>query len=218
MALNANKMKAGGKQAPVIEPGNYMARVVQVIDLGMQPQRPYDGQAKAPGNEIRVTYELVDQFMLDGEGNPDTSAPRWVSETFVLFRLNQDKAKSTARYKALDPTLEHDGDWSMLVGKPCLVATYNKEKAGKTYCNVGAVSPPISGMAVAELANPEKAATFTLDDPDMVVYDNLPDWLKDIITSNLEYAGSPLAVALGGEGEETPSEPDSGTAYDDVPL
>ena len=50
MALNLNK--PGGNKNFVaqanIEAGVYPARLVQIIDLGLQPQKAYQGKEKAP--------------------------------------------------------------------------------------------------------------------------------------------------------------------------
>src|SRR6187402_3731535 len=121
MALNANKPQTGGKKfAPQanIEAGVYPARLVQLIDLGLQAQRPYQGKDKAPVQEIMLTYELVDEFMKDEEGKDIEDKPRWVSETLPFHGLFADKAKSTQRYLAFDPKQEYEGDFSKAVGSP----------------------------------------------------------------------------------------------------
>lgn len=218
MALNANKIKysGSGKRPEPMEPANYPGRLVQVIDLGLQPQRPYEGQEKKPAYEIMCTYELGTEFLMDEDGNPDETKPRWLSETFAVYPMSSDKAKSTKRYMVLDPQMKHGGDWSKLVGSPCLVAVVNSvSKAnGITYNNVGAISPPVKGMTVPELANPEKVKVLDLSDPDMDVFNSLPEWLQDKIKSNLEYRGSRLESLM-----ETTSEPEgSYEEGDDIPF
>ena len=106
---------------PALEAGGYPARLVQIVDLGIQAQRPYQGEAKPDAQELLVTYELSDEFLLDEDGNADTSKPRWLTETFPLFSLRAERAKSTQRMLALDPKGEAEGDWSELLGKPCTV-------------------------------------------------------------------------------------------------
>ena len=83
MTLKANEVPSNGTRQEPIEPGSYPARLVQVIDLGLQPQE-YLGEEKAPKIEITTTYELSDEFMKDEEGNDIEDKPRWVSETFPL--------------------------------------------------------------------------------------------------------------------------------------
>lgn len=208
MSLNAKKApKAGNgggnrvEQAP-FEDGSYPARVVQILDLGMQPQQPYQGKEKPPAHEMMVTYEFLDEFCVDEEGNELEDKPRWLSETFPLYNLDADKAKSTKRYNALDPDLDHDGDFTALVGSTCTVTVVQNpgkgKNAGKIYNNIANVAPmrPKDAAKAPELVNPPKV--FLLDEPDLEVFQSLPEWLQDKIKGNLEYECSPLQTALEG--------------------
>ncbi len=210
MSLVASSNGGSSVDQEILEAGNYPARIAQVIDLGLQAQRPYEGKAKRPANEIMVTYELGTEFMKDEDGNDRTDKPRWVSERFCLFGLHSERAKSTIRYTALDPSGEKGGDWAQMVGQGCLVAVVNnKSKSnGRTYNNVGGVTGPMKGLDIAELVNESK--TFSLDKPDLEVFGALPDWIQKVITENLEFNGSALQKALGVEpayeGEDTDEE------------
>lgn len=219
----------GGNSTPIeaLEPGNYPSRVAQVIDLGLQAQRPYEGKTKAPANEIMVTYELVTEFLKDEDGKDREDKPRWVSERFPLYSLGSDRARSTIRYNALDPKMTNGGDWSLMADTPCLVAVVNnKSKAnGKVYNNVGGVTQPIKGMPVPAMVNDTKV--FTLDEPDMDVFRALPDWIQGVITDNLEFNGSKLQEKLGvipaADPSATPdpdaeANADEPTDSDDVPF
>ena len=188
MAINASKVKTASNriEQPNLEPGPYPARLVQIIDLGLQPQRPYKGVEKPPAHELMVTYELSDAFMIDKDGNDLEDKPRWVSETFPLNNISADLAKSTKRYVAFDPNISDGGDWSKQIGKPCTVNIVNNESKGKIYDNVDSVAPMRARDAakLPELVNPSRV--FDLDNPDMEVFKSFPDWIKEKITSNLE--------------------------------
>jgi hypothetical protein len=221
MALNAKAIvaeKKRGRVQPNLEPGGYPARVVQIIDLGLQPQRPYQGKDKPPAHEIMLTYELVDEFMLDENDKPLKDKPRWVSETLPFYGLQADKAKSTLRYNALDPVGAHDGNFAALINSPCTVTIVNNKNGDKVYDNVGAVSTmrPREAANCPDLVNPPKV--FDLDAPDMEVFNSLPEWLRDKIKGNLNFKGSALERKLGGEepvkkaDKTTPPWQDSGEA------
>lgn len=207
MAINAKKAKGGGGgnkvEQPPIENGTYPARVVQVLDLGVQAQQPYQGKEKPPVQMINITYEFLDEFCVDEDGNEMEDKPRWLSEDFPLYNLEADRAKSTQRYLALDPKVEKDGDFTKLVNTPCLVTVVQNpgkgKNAGKIYTNVGGLSTmrPKDAEKAAELVNPPKV--FDLDEPDMEVFGSLPEWLQEKIKGNLEFNGSPLDIALNGE-------------------
>lgn len=224
MTLNANKVPfSGGSKLEPLEPGNYPARVVQVIDLGLQAQRPYEGKEKAPAYEIMVTYELGTEFMVDDDGEPDETRPRWVSERFAIYPLASERAKSTARYKVLDPKLTYEGDWSQMIGAPCLVAVVNNQNrhTGKIYNNVGGISAPIKGMDVPALVN--EGVIFDLSSPDVTVFKGLPEWIQDLIKDNLEFRGSDFEKKLiksNGHKVEPDDidEPSTDIDDDDVPF
>ena len=218
--LNANKLpQSGGKKMNAqehIEAGTYPARVVSVLDLGLQPQRPYQGQDKPPKHEIRLTYELLDEFCLDEDGTEMEDKPRWQSEDFPFNPLSADLAKSTKRYLALDPTQKLGGDFTLLVGLPCMVTITTKDgsgkNAGRTFNNVGGVSGmrPKEAAKCPELVNPSKV--FILDEPDLEAFRSLPEFLQDKIKGNLEYNGSILQKLL------SPSDSPSPEPKQDVPV
>lgn len=201
MALVAQKQEIQKKfvEQPVIEAGMYPARISQVIDLGLQTQRPYQGQEKPPANEVMISYEFLDVFMVDEEGNELEDKPRWISESLPLRPINQEKATSTKRYFAADPKNDFGGDFSKLVTIPVNISVTNKEKGDKTYANISSTAAMRKRDAdnAPELKNPPKV--FDLDDPDMEIYLSLPEWVQEKICSNLNFQGSKLQALLGGK-------------------
>ena len=216
MALNASKVKnTGGPRAPLLDAGAYPGRLVAVIDLGLQPQE-YQGESKPPKTELQIIYELSDEFMPDEDGNPDESKPRWMWESFPLNHIKSDKAKSTARYMALDPSLEHDGDWTALIGQPVLIGvTRTKGRDGNEYNNVGGTSTMRAKEAakLPELVN--EPILFDTDNPDLEVFLKLPDRVQTKIKEGLEFDGSPLDKLLAehkGGGSSKSEAKEKGTA------
>lgn len=206
MALNANKAGNGGNknrvEQPKLEAGNYPGRLVQIIDLGLQPQRPYQGKDKPPMQEVMWTYELVDAFLVDENGKEREDKPRWVSETLPFHNLKADKAKSTQRINALDPEGKLEGDISQMLDTPVNVTIVINEKDGRTYENIGGTSPmrPRDAAKCPELKNPVKL--FDSSEPDMEVFNSLPEWIQNKIKGNLNFKGSKLAILLGGKAED----------------
>jgi len=201
------------RQAPM-EIGNYPARVVQVIDLGLQPQQ-YRGETKPPARELNVTYEFPLELCVDGEGNELEDKPRWLSESFVLYNRTADRSKAAQRMCSIDPSNQLEDDWGRVLGMPLSITVVHNVVQGKegkiTYANIGSTAPLMKGMEIPELINP--SVVFDLDEPDLEVFMKQPDWLKDKIKSNLEFKGSALEALLEGhsktEGEPAPSEEDN---------
>ncbi len=204
MALQAPTHNTSNKtKQEALEPGAYPARIVRVIDLGLQPTT--DFETKQPGkpvHKINVTYELVDTFMRDEEGNEMEDKPRWIAEDFPLRALTSDLATSTKRMKAIDPKGELNGDWAASLGRPCSVVTVNYETKKNPgvlrdkVANVTAVRPR-DAQNMPELQNDAKF--FDLSDPDIEFFNSLPQWMQDVIKGNLEYGGSKLEALLEGK-------------------
>jgi hypothetical protein len=205
--LNAKTVPSNYVQRETLEAGTYPARLVQVIDLGLQPQS-YLGEQKEPAPMIALTYELLDEYLKDEDGQDDLTKPRWITERFPLSNLRSQRAKSTARYNTLDPSGKANGDFSQLLGTPVnitIVLNPSKKDPTRVYENIGAVTT--MRLRDAEkarvLVNP--AVAFDTDDPDMEVWNNLPDWIKEIVKSNLRFQGSLLQKRIQEmEGDNKP--------------
>ena len=201
-----------------IEPGSYPARVVVVADLGLQAQRPYKGEEKKPVYEVLLTYELVDEFLKDEDGNDMEDKPRWVSETFPFYPLSSEKAKSTKRYNVLDPKHKDQGDFSLQVNKPCSVTVVqNTSKDGKVWNNVAGISPLRAKEADALPKLVNSPVVFVLDDPE--TYENyffLPAWIQDKVKAGLEFPKSDFNEYLDShDSSDTETATETRTELDD---
>ena len=115
MSLNSNNLPSGssGNIEPM-EPATYPARTVCMVDLGLQAQKPWQGKDRPPVQMIALTYEFADEFLKDEDGNDIEDKPRWLTEMLNFYPLTAERAKSTARYNALDPSNVHNGDFSKI--------------------------------------------------------------------------------------------------------
>lgn len=217
MAIRAKKSEGSGTVAPALEPGTYPARLVQIIVLGTQPQRPYQGQPRDPAEDIMLTYELADEFLQDEDGNDIEDKPRWVSET-IRFS-DSDKAHCAKRYKAFDPNKEDDGDWELQIGKPCMVTLnqYQSGKPGEKVTRNGVVSAVAMRKKDADKAPPlvNDPKVFNIYEPDEEILKSLPQWLQDKIRLAPEFSGEKNSEVSGDEengnasDDEPPFEPDT---------
>jgi len=199
MSLNASKMPNSSMKIEPLEPATYPARVVQAIDLGLQARPDFQGKEKPPVNMISLTYEFVDEFLKDEDGVDIPEKPRWLSESFPLYSLEAERAKSTARLKALDPDNKTGGDFSELLARACMVTIVHNpnKKTGGVYENVADVGAMRAKdeEKCPDLVNPSRF--FDLDAPDLDVFNGLPSFLQEKIKNNLEFEGSLLQEALG---------------------
>lgn len=211
MSLKApEKTYSNFKPQEALEAGGYPARVSRVIDLGLQPMVDFNTkEPKAPQRKISVTYELVDEFLLDEDGVPNEQKPRWQSEEFPLLPLKSDLATSTKRIKAIDPQNTLDGDWSQTLGMPVMVnlgVYQTKKNPGVDRNKVMSLTAPRARDVANMPALKNEPRFFDLSDPDVEFFLTLPEWQQEVIKSNLEYAGSKLEAALGSKSDSPKKE------------
>lgn len=209
MSLNSNDLPAGG--GGNIEPldvGTYPTRTVAIVDLGMQAQPAFQGKEKPPVNMIAFTYEFVDEFLQDEDGNDIEDKPRWLTEMMPFYQLTAEKAKSTARYKALDPTNKYAGDFEQLTDIPCNVSIVHNPKKGEgggVWENIGGVTAMREKDVKKCPALVNDVVVFNLDVPTIEGWNALPSFVQDKIKGGLEYEGSTLYDLL--KEQEAPFEP-----------
>lgn len=203
MALNAKKVAGSVNKIKALDAGSYPARIVQIIDLGVQEQMPYQGEKKPDCNEIRIVYEMSDEFMLDDDGEELKDSPRWINEDIPLHNLSKDKSKSTKRYLALDPEVKFGGDFAKLVGSPCYVTVVQNPGKG---ANLGKVYANVAGISIMRAKDAEKSPplvnppiAFDLDEPNVDEFNTFPEWLKDKIKGGVNFEGSKLGLLLSGK-------------------
>lgn len=139
-----------------IQEGNSRAIIYRIVDLGTQT-KTYNGNEKQEAT-VKIFFELVDQrhaFKEGDEEKPLIIAERYNNSTneksslmkmaASLDKLNLKSQKDRENYNIFK-----------LCGKKCLVNIVNAVKDGKTYSNVKAVTPPITGSEASypELYNP----------------------------------------------------------------
>lgn len=219
MTLKASEVKSQGGgnrvEQPSLPAGGYPARLVWVIDLGVQSRPPYKGEEKLPIDMIQPVYELTDEFMVDEEGNEILDKPRWVyDKPLPLYSLEADRAASTQRYLAIDPDKEFNGDWGAIVGKPVTVnVVNNKGKDGRVFDNVGSLSTMRTKEAekLPELIN--DPVVLSLDSDDVETFKKLPEYLQNKIKEGVEWESTKLYAALTGD---TPKEEEA--SKEDAPT
>ena len=198
MSLNASKVGDSRPRMEPMEPATYPARTVHFADLGLQARPDFAGETKPPVNMVALTYEFVDCFVLDEEGNDDISKPRHLTEMVPFYSMDAERAKSTARIKALDPSGAANGDLLKLLDVPCMVTVvHNPRKEGGVWENVAGVAPmrEKDAKACPPLVNPPRA--LDLDNPDLDVFNSLPKFIQDKIKAGLDFEGSNLDGLLG---------------------
>ena len=190
MSLDIANYKAKQIDKSRIKDGTFVARLVQVIELGLQEQIDYTTK-ESNGYKPRVmlTFEFpTERIDVDGE-----SRPRWLGREFTLS--NHEMATLPGIVKSLAAG-SGETNLAKLLGAPCMIEVGSTNTGKAKILNV---IPVPEGMPIGELENPPVA--FDLDNPELDVFNKFPQWIKDKIMSNADFKGSPLEALLGDEDE-----------------
>lgn len=212
MALIA-KESGGGTFTPVPQ-GMHLARCYRVIDLGTQKSE-YLGT-------IKHLPKVMLQFEVHGEddaGNPIVTAknePMSISKNFTLSlaeKATLRKDLQTWRGREFTPEELRGFELKNVLGAWAMVSVIKAAGAnGKEYTNIAAIMsvPP----AIKKAGLPEGFNTpgiFSIDEPDMTMFDTFSDNLKQKIS------GSPEWQARNGQAPTRQQAPaPSGSGFDDM--
>lgn len=196
MALKVDVTGSGDGNATYVLPkeGARPARLMSIIDLGIQHQEPYQGKVKKPCQQIILGFDLVDD--LDDDGNTVRLStgyfPLNVSIDFKTKKLHE-KSKLFGIIKALDPLDEKfNDDFENLLGEPCIVNVKLVKRDDKTYANFDGAGPMIEGLEVSESTS--EPFVFDMDNPTLDSWTTLIDRLKVKVREAVNYPGSAVAT------------------------
>jgi len=184
MTLNVkeiqNKTSSNKKDFGRLEDGPALARIVSIIDLGNQDQTDWQtGEATKPQDKAMITFETPDECITYEKDGEEITAPRWISKEYTISM--NDKAALYKLIMSLDPEL---GDLGELLNVPCQI-TIGSTSGNKA--KIIGVSKPMKGSVVGELKN--DSFHFDFSNPDMAIFNNLPQWIQDKIKDANDYNG-----------------------------
>lgn len=197
MGLKASD--SGGGNFKPVPPGSYIARCVQVIDLGTQTSSGKFGQKSA--HKLRITWEVFgdedDPLVVERDGK---KLPMTVSKEYtVSLHEKAGLRRDLAAWRGRDFSEEERQGFSVdkLLGVYCMLNVTNDEaNNGKTYANVAGIAPLPKALAANKPAGVHELVRFDLDEPDMEVFESLPEWLQKRIEQAPEYSDSREPVGM----------------------
>ena len=171
--------------------GVYIGRCYSLVDLGTQTTNGQYGEKHQ--HKIRVAWEL---FGEDENGQPLTidvdgkEMPMTISKSYTVS-LNEKAGlrKDLSAWRGRDFTDEEAKafDVSKLIGAYCMVNVTTSENNGKTYSNVGGLTPLPSALKNAKPAPVHGHVLFNLDEPNMAVFATFHEKLQEVIKSSPEW-------------------------------
>lgn len=178
--LVANESKE--RKSTPIEAGAYVARCVQIIDLGDQ----FNDLSQKYARKTMLTFELpTERVEVNGE-----SKPRLMSKTYTLSlnekaSLRKDLESWYGRQLAGD---DFPFDIRKVAGMPCMLTiVVKKSKQGNEYSTIGNISKLMKGMDAPKQET--ETLIFDLDDEQKALdtIENLPEWIQKNIKESPSY-------------------------------
>lgn len=166
-----------------LEAGAYAAVCDMVVDLGVQAS---PGGQYAPKRTLMLRFQIPSERVEITKDGETKSLPAVISRT-VGLSLNE---KATLRQllqswrgRAFTPEELKKFDLVNVLGKPAFINVTHSVKGDKTYANLTSIMPLPKGMPAPALEG--EALTYSIDEPDPVAFDKLPQWVQDKIANRV---------------------------------
>lgn len=181
----------GGGFLPV-PAGVHVGRCFEVIDLGTQTSDGAFGLKAA--HKLRLTFELFGEddagkpltVNVDGRPMPMTISKHYTVSLHEKAALRRDL--QSWRGREFTEAEAAAFDVAALLGVYALInVTHSMGKNGKTYANISGISALPKPMQAQKPAGVHKVRRFDLDEPDMELFNELPEWLQEVIASAPEF-------------------------------
>lgn len=205
-AVDMTEEQSSGAGKKLLEKGFSLGRICEYIEFGSQPQT-FEGQAKAPADEISIGCELYDEGYANDDGTP------YVDHGMSFSVTRTAKSNAFKAFKNLN-WQNQATRWLQLVGKPYLFKieqkTSQKTKKPYSYIDLQATLPPLDARTKKPYDCPpldiKNLRVFLWDAPQLAHWDSLEikgnNFIQEKILGALNFAGSPLEALLMGAGRE----------------
>lgn len=183
---------AAGGDFEQVPAGVYLARCFKMIDLGTQTI-----ESKKFGNKEARQVMLYWELLQDDDGEAvrmsDGERVFSISKTYTLSMHKKANLRADLdawRGVPFTDDEARDFDITKLLGVFCKLQVVHNKSGDKTYANVGTLmTTKKKADGVNELVG------FSIEDPDMEVFESFPDWIKDKIRESAEWEEDPSTVA-----------------------
>ena len=185
MSLNLAEIKeqatASKKDYGRLEEGTHHARIVSVVDFGLQEQTDYNTkEVIKPKERMMITWEFpTERIEIEQDDGTTKSLPRWQGKEYTISL--HEKAGLTALLAAIAPSVE---TLEELLNMPCAVSIGSTSGGNAKVTNV---SKPMKGFEVPELEN--ESMYFDFSNPNKDLFLSLPAWQQAKIKDALNYDG-----------------------------
>ena len=212
------KESGGGNFTPV-PTGMHLARCYRIVDLGTQKSE-YLGTVKHLP-KVMIQFEVHGE---DDAGKPLVTSkgePMSISKNFTLSLAEKATLrKDLQSWRGRDFTADELRGFELknVLGAWAMITVTKTENNGKEYtniANINSVPKQIKNAGLPEAFN--KLAIFSIDEPDMELFDTFSDGLKAKIMSSPEWQARQGEQYARGEQQSGASrQANTGSGFDDM--
>lgn len=196
----------------LVPAGVYLARCYKMVDIGTQQIT----SAKFGTKDVRqviIYWELLQDD--DGEAvfMKDGKRVFSISKTYTLSMHKKANLRADLdawRGKPFTDAEAADFDVAKLLGVPCKIQVVHNTSGDKVYANVGSIM-----TTKKKVEGVNSVVEFSIDSPDMKVFEELPQWLKDKIQGSAEWDDD---TAVDADTEQSADVEDDKIDVADVPF
>jgi len=185
MALNlAQIAKEEPKKTsiPRLGDGTYMARVASVVDFGVQKQTDWKTGAEIdPKPTVMITFQVPSESVEieDSETGEKRTVPRFIGKEYTLSTF--ERSNLMKMVTAVAPGIQ---SLEELLNKSVMIQVGSTSTGNAKIKEVMACP---KGMEVGDLTM--DAVYFDFSFPNKELFDSLPQWQQDRVTSALNWKG-----------------------------
>ena len=173
---------SGGAAFTPCPAGSYLARCVQLLDLGTQTST-YEGETKR-ARKVLVAWEILDDECRRDDGAPYILSKRFTQSLHEKAALR--KTLTSWRGRDFTPAELKGFELKAVLGKDAFISVVHTDKEGKTFANIAAVMKLPKGMS-AQVDSAEELLHWSMAEPDWAVFAQLSSRLADQISASPEF-------------------------------
>jgi len=182
---------SGSREFKLVPPGNHLARLYRIVDLGTQERR-YEADVKFQ-RQVMLGWEIHSE---DEAGEPTVTEDGVPMAIFKNYTLSWNEAATLRkdlqawRGKPWTDAEAKRFDLKNILGQWCLLNVVHKvgRQGDKTFANVAGIGPVPSFLKQKGLpAGHNELQLFRLGEPDWELYETFSKGLKAKIESSPEF-------------------------------
>lgn len=179
---------SAGGDFEIAPEGVFLARCYKMVDVGTQTETGQFGTKE--NRKVYIYWELLQTADGDPVFMEDGKTPFSIFNSYKLSmhqKANLRKHLDSWRGKKFTEEEAADFDITKLLDKFCLLQiTHTTSKDGqKTYANVDGIM-----TTKKKVDGVNEICSFNIEDPDMDVFNDLPDWLQNKIEEAPEWSAT----------------------------